>query len=148
MLAPQGFTWHCDACGTQDVAVYDFMADTVAWSGKGDGSLAYAGPELKPGPYLVRIGSREFSFTVADAKAQERVKQARSAADEARQGLEKQGVNDVAALVSIPAGVYLRSGMPSEALWLVDSALAAHPDDAALKDLRADYERQAGLARP
>jgi len=130
------------------VQVYAFLEDKVAWTGSGQGSLDYAGPQLAPGPYLVRIGSREFSFTVADSDQQERVKQARAAADEARERLEQQGVDDVAALVSIPAGVYLRSGLPSEALWLVDAALAEHPDSDPLKALRADYERQAGLARP
>ena len=148
VVAPQGFTWRCAGCGEQPVEVYAFLDDAVVWTAKGSDTLRYGGPPLAPGPYLLRVGTREFSFTVADQAHQERVKQARTAADEAMAGLRSQGVDDVAVLISVPAGVYLRSGMPSEALWLVDDALVKHPEDAELKALRIGYERQAGIAAP
>lgn len=148
VLAPQGFTWQCRDCSKQSVEVYDFLGDRVAWKSRGNGFVAYDGDNLTAGPYLVRVGTAEFSFTIADGDRQERVKQARAAADEARDALERDGVTDIAALVSIPGGVYLRSGLPSEALWLVDAALAEHPDNLDLLALRAGYERQAGVARP
>lgn len=148
VVAPQDIRWSCDACGEQSVEIYAFLEDKTVWTGKGDGMASYAGPPLAAGPYLVRIGSREFSFTVADQATRERVNLARAAADTASEDLKSQGVADAAALVSIPAGVYLRSGLPSEALWLIDDAIAEHPKDAALQELRASYERQAGLAQP
>lgn len=148
VLAPRDIRWTCDGCGAQQVEVYAFLADEVVWTGQGAGAVAYAGPALDPGPYLVRIGAREFSFTVADKQTAARVNQARAAADEAREGLKSQGVEDVAALVSIPAGVYLRAGLPSEALSLIDQAIAEHPGNESLTVLRSHYERQAGLPQP
>lgn len=145
VVAPHRIAWRCDACGNQPVEVFDFMGDKTVWTGTGDGSVAYGGPTLGPGAYLVKVGTHEFSFTVAPTEEQERVKLARDAADAAVKGLEGQGVRDATALVSIPAGVYLQAGLASEALWLVDEALDAHPGDAALVDLKTTYERHAGV---
>ena len=146
VVAPHHIAWRCDGCGEQPVEVFDFMADKTVWAGKGTSVVPYAGPALGPGAYLVKVGTHEFSFTVAPAAEQERVKLARQAADAAVEGLAGEGVQDASALVSIPAGVYLRAGLASDALWLVDDALTAHPDDPGLLELRAAYERHAGVA--
>ena len=148
VLGLHDVAWRCEGCGEQTVQVHDFLADKVVWTGSGEGRLGYEGPALTPGPYLVTVGGRDFSITVAPAEDQERLKLARQAADEAMDGLRSRGIDDMASLISIPAGLYMRAGLASDALWAVDEALRTHPDDAGLRALRTRLERQAGIPVP
>lgn len=148
VLAPASIAWRCDGCGAQDVQVYDFMNDKVVWTGKGEGRVAYAGPALAPGAYVVSVGGNDFSFTVAPAEAQAELSKARRAADAAVQGLKAQGVDDVAAATSIPASVYVKAGLASEALWVLDAAVDRNPGNADLARMRTELEERVGIAEP
>ena len=146
IIAPTAIAWACDNCGTQQVQVYDFRADEVVWTGEGDGQVDYSGPELRPGAYYVVIGSRDYPFTVAPAEERARVEGALRALDGAAATLAEQGLDDPASRVALDVAVLLQAEMPTEALYRIDAALAAHPDDAALKAQRATIEARAGLA--
>ncbi len=141
LLRPRTIRWSCDDCGEQQVQLYDVRADRVVWSATGASQVTYDGPDLEPGAYYLQIGGDPYTINVAPAEERQRVTRALEAARAAAAGLE----DDPAAAVSLSATVYLQAGMPSEALYLVDAALAEHPDDPALEGLRADYETRAGL---
>lgn len=147
LLALQTIRWDCDACGEQPVEVYSFRADEVLWTGTGAGTVAYGGPALAPGPYAVRVGTEEYSFSVAKADTATQVQSAQRSAENAVTDLQGQGVTDAATLLSVPTAVYLQAGMHTEALYLVDQALAETPGDPGLTALQGTLEERAGVAR-
>jgi hypothetical protein len=145
VLRMQAISWHCGECGAQEVQVYDFLRDQVVWTGRGSGTVAYVGPALAPGPYLIRVGGLESSVTVLPTDEANKVDLAVRAATVAADGLRAEGESDPAVWTSVTASVYMHAGLPSEALWAVDRALLASPSNEGLRDLRALYERHAGL---
>jgi len=142
VLSPSVIRWHCDSCGPQVIDIYDLRADEVLWTGEGTGSVAYGGPELKPGAYYVHIGSRDFPFTVPPVEVQDRVKEALAMIDGAHTGLD---TGSVAARIGLEVGVLFAAELHSEALYRLDVAVEAHPDDPDLAKLKADFETRAGL---
>lgn len=140
-LGPHEIRWECGGCGPQEVRVQDLLEDSTLWTGTGDGSVTYDGPALPPGAYAVVLGGRDHVFTVADAPVQEKAREAAKAAEAAAAGL------DDAARAATVASVYLQAGLPTEALYTIDAALAAHPGDPTLTELRATFEARAGVGR-
>lgn len=148
IVAPKHFSWECGGCDPQTVTLTPLMGDDPVWTGTGTTSATYDGPALAPGPYLLRVGPREFALTVVDQARKRAIDDAIAQASAVTADLEAQGVSDAAALASIPATVYLRAGVPSEALWTLDAAVSASPDDAALQALHRSYEERLGLREP
>ncbi len=145
--SPRVIRWECDGCGEVEVQVYDFMNDKVLWTTKGTGQVDYAGPALEPGAYSVVVGGSDFPFSVPEKGQLDDVVAAREAADKQVDKLRKAGLDNEAALAAVPATVYLQAGMPSEALYTIDAALAVHPDDPELKALLGEFEKRAGLRK-
>lgn len=144
VLGPQNFAWACNGvCGEEQVSVYDFREDEVVWTAKGSGSVEYAGPELHPGAYTFMVSGREFAFTVAPPATRDSAEKARAAAMAAARALPA----DDPAAVAVPATVLYQAGLASEALWLIDQALAKRPENAELQAMRAEFEKRAGIAR-
>ncbi len=136
--------WRCDTCPTTQVSLYDLRNDVDVWTGEGTSLIAYDGPTLAPGAYLLALGDRDHAFTVVGAEDSQRLASLVEAASDASDELVGVGA-DIAARTSIVAAVYLQSGFPSEALYTIDQALIQHPDDPALQALRASFELRAGL---
>lgn len=136
--------WRCDDCGPQQVQVVDLLAGETLWTSEGHGSLAYDGPDLPPGAYSVVIAGRDHAFTVAEADRREQVRAAAKAARRAADDLPADA--GPAMRTAVVASVYLQAGLPTEALYVIDAALAEHPDDERLKALREAFEARAGLA--
>lgn len=144
VLRVPSFEWSCSGvCGDEEVSLYDFREDSVVWRGRGSGSALYAGPDLRSGAYAVQVSGREFAFTVASPAARDTAEKARAAALAAARALPP----DDPAAVAIPATVLYQSGLSSEALWLIDAALAKNPDNAELQAMRVEFEQRAGIAR-
>ena len=135
--------WAC-TCDPQTVSVYDFSTGEVVWTKQASGHVNYDGPALHPGAWSVNLGGHDFMFVVLSADEQKRVESARSVADSAAAKLKASGVSDPASLVALPAGIYAQADLPSDALWLVDQALVAHPGNADLLKLEDDYVKRAG----
>lgn len=134
----------CDGCGPVEVKLYDFGADRDVWRGRGGARIPYTGPALGEGAYLVGVGPREHAISVVSASERQEIEALVAAARSATDrwvGAEA----DPAARASVEAAVYLQAGFPSEALYTIDAALAAHPGDAALLELLRGYELRAGL---
>jgi hypothetical protein len=145
VIAPIAIAWRCEGCGPQKIEVHDLLEGQSVWSGTGTDTVAYAGPALAPGAYSVVLAGRDHAFTVVEADQRARAEQAVGAAREAAKEMAA-GVADAAAQTSVVASVFLQAGLPSEALYTIDAALEAHPDDAALVELREAFEAKAGLA--
>ena len=126
-----GFSWDCDGCGEQQVELTSFLDDSVVWTGSGTDSVTYAGPDLEPGPYAVKIGSHEFSFRVADEGQAEVMSLV-------------VGIDDPVLHAQAVAGLFAQSGFYSEALWTLDAARAEHDSDE-LEALTRELEKRAGL---
>ena len=147
VLAPAHIRWSCADCGEQEVQVYDFRADEVVWSGRGTDSVAYDGPALEPGAYYLQLLKRDYLFTVPPVEERDQLTAALVPVGAAVETLKTEGVTDAAVLVSLPGTVYMQAGMPTEALYLVDEALEATPEDAGLLELKKSYEERADGAR-
>lgn len=145
VLNAQTIAWTCGDCGEQSVQVYSFRDDEVVWTGAGTDQVAFGGEPLSPGPYSVTVGATEFSFTVAKKDLREQVAQSMPLVDSSVAQLKEQGVSDAAVLLSVPASVYLQAGLGTEALYLVDAALAESPQDPGLLELKKTLEQRAGL---
>lgn len=137
--------WACEGCGDEGVALYDFRNDRDVWRGVGERRVAYDGPPLEPGGYLLTLGERDHALTVASADEARELAELVAAATRAMDDLAGAGA-DAAARTSILASVQLQAGYPSEALYTVDAALVANPGDPHLLALQASLERLAGLA--
>ena len=134
----QDIAWSCADCGEQALELYSFMDDEVVWTGTGTGTAAYAGPQLSPGPYSLKVGGSEFAFKVLGPQ-DPALSQARSLTESVVGGLQP----DQALEAEI--GIYATAGFLSEALWRVDAALVQHPQDAELQALKSELEARAGL---
>jgi len=145
VLAPATIAWRCEGCGAQEVEIHDLLEDRSIWSGSGTGAVAYGGPALGPGVYSVVLDGRDHAFTVVEPEQRTKAERAVTAAREAATAMAAGGA-DPAAEVSVVASVFLQAGLPSEALYAIDQALEAHPDDASLLQLRETFESRAGLA--
>lgn len=143
VLAPADLRWECSGCGAVAVKVVDLLSGKVLWSGTGEGRAVYDGPRLEAGPYSVQLQGRDYAFTVVEPERRARIEAAAGMARSAAAGLEGA---DPAARASVEASVYLQAGLPTDALYVVDRALAQRPADPALKALRASLEARAGLA--
>ncbi len=139
--------WSCDGCGEQPIQVYDFRADEVVWEGAATGGVDYPGPALKPGAYYVVLGGRDFPFTVPPAEDRARVEGALATLGGAGASLTDPGLDAGLVKLGLEVAVLVAAEMPTEALYRIDAALAARPDDPDLLRLRADVETQAGLTR-
>jgi hypothetical protein len=136
--------WACDGCGELEVVVEDAREETVVWSSRGEGELLYDGPALGPGSYYLRLGGVDHLFRVAPADQAAEVRGALTAADAVGATLPD---TDPAARVGVATAVLLHEGLYTDALYLLDRALAEHPEDALLLQLLVDYETRAGLRR-
>jgi hypothetical protein len=144
LLELGGVRWTCDGCGELEVVVEDAREETVVWSSRGEGQLDYDGPALKPGSYYLRLGGVDHLFRVAPADQVEELQGALTAAAAVADTLVDA---DPAARVGITTAALLHEGLYTDALYRLDQALAAHPDDELLLQLLVDYETRAGLRR-
>lgn len=135
-------TWRCAACGNEQVTVSNLLTGDKVWSGAAKGSIAYGGPPLGAGAYAVTLGGPDFAFTVIDDS---RRTAATRAAEAARTAGAAMNNADEAARTSVEASVWLQAGLPTDALYVIDRARAAHPDDKGLETLQETFERRAGL---
>jgi hypothetical protein len=142
LLAPTAIRWTCNDCEEIEVSLYDFQADEVLWTAKGKGSATYDGPVLHPGAYYLTIAGRDHLVTVPPLEERTEIDLAISVVEEAALSLDGAAPAEV---VSLPASVFLQAGMVTEALYRIDAALEAHPDDPELQELRIEYETWAGL---
>ena len=126
-LAIGQIRWRCDACGAQPVEVRDLRADTVIWIGEGEEQLAYAGPPLAPGVYLLRVGGNDFNLRVTPAAAVEPLLAPLAS------------IEDPADRAASQAGALLLAGYPTDALAILEGA--------GLTDLVAETERLAGVGQ-
>ncbi len=138
-------SFRCGDCGDENVVLYDFRNDAEVWTAAGTGPIPYSGPELDPGAYLLGLGDRDHAITVVGPEERAEVEALLTAVRAAEQDLVGDGA-DQAASTSLVASVYLQAGYPSEALYVIDAALALSPDDAALRELRDTFELRAGIA--
>ncbi|MBW2254695.1 MAG: hypothetical protein JRI25_08880 [Deltaproteobacteria bacterium] len=145
VIAPVSIAWRCDGCSAQEVQIHDLLEGRTVWSGTGTDAVQYAGPALGPGAYAVVLDGRDYAFTVVEPEERVRAEQAVGAAREAAKEMVAGGA-DIAAHTSVVASVFLQAGLPTEALYAIDLAVEAHPDDASLAELRATFEARAGLA--
>ncbi|MED5374045.1 MAG: hypothetical protein VX899_23710 [Myxococcota bacterium] len=143
VFALQSIQWRCaetaqgQPCPEIPVEVYSFMDDAVLWTAAGAGSVDYAGPELPPGPYTVRLSGVDFAFKVASAGEKEQVQSAVQTASQAGSALSQ--VDQL----SLVVGLYAQSGHLSEALWALESGMKAQQAPE-LDALQATLETQAG----
>lgn len=145
VLSLASIRWSCEGCGTQKVQVYDFRADEVVWEGAGEGAIEYPGPALKPGAYYVVLAGRDFPFTVPPAEDRTRVEGALDTLGGAGDDLKEPGLDASLIRLGLEVAVLVAAEMPTEALYRIDAALLATPDDVDLLRLRTDVESQAGL---
>ena len=140
--------WH-SGNGPMTVEIHEMMTlfESI-WSGTGTGSAVYDGHPLRPGEYAVLLDGKYLPFVVASAEEQAEITEAITEVSAYAVALEKSGVTDGAALLSLPAALYLQAGMPTEALYLVDAALKQKPQDPGLLKLRGSLEKRSGLQRP
>ncbi len=143
LTAPRALSWRCGGCGEQAVTISDLLTGDEVWRGRGDDEVDYGGPPLSAGAYALTLQGRDFAFTVI-GDAQRRT--AERAAQAARQAAAELAGADLGARTSVEASVWLHAGLASDALYVVDEALVAHPDDASLIALRRALEQRAGLA--
>jgi hypothetical protein len=148
VLHPSTISWRCaPACdGEQELEIYNFREDETVWTGSGSSGLLYDGPALKPGSYLLKVGPGSFSFTVPKKAEREMIDSAKEEAERGVKALKAQGVTDPAALTEVVVAIYWQAGLSSEALYHIDRAIATHPNDEQLQQLRRQYEARAGLA--
>jgi hypothetical protein len=140
--------WHSEG-GPMTVEIHEMMTlfESV-WSGTGTGRVVYDGGPLEPGEYAVHLDGKYLPFVVASAKEKAASAAALAEVSTHATALEKSGVSDRAALLSLPAAIYMQARMPTEALYLVDAALEQKPQDPGLLKLRTDLEKKAGVQRP
>ena len=133
--------WSCDGCGVVEVRVEEAREETVVWSAEAEGQVSYGGPALTPGTYYLRVGGKDHVFHVPPDEDRARV---RAALDAAR-GASAELADDPAAALALSTAVLLHEGLLSDALSLVDQAVAEAPYDPQLQALLDDYETRAGL---
>ncbi len=136
VLAVQDIRWACEKCGEQEVEIVDFLEGETVWTGKGTGAVTYDGPALTGDSYQIVIGDERFTIYVADAEKKKLLEQATEAAE----GSDDAVADDAAAALSVKTALYTHVGFPTEALYLVDSAIAKNPGDASLIALRDGLE--------
>jgi hypothetical protein len=136
VVAVKDIRWACEKCGEQEVQVVDFLAGETVWTGKGTGSVAYDGPALTGDTYQIAVGDERFTIYIANAEKRKLLDQATEAAEGSDDGV----ADDAAAALSVKTALYTHVGFPTEALYLVDAAIAEKPDDASLVALRDGLE--------
>jgi len=127
VLALGEIRWTCQACGTQDVSLVDLRADSTLWTARGEGSVTYGGPALRPGTYVVRVGTTESALRVP----------ARTEADALVAAAHLDAIADPTDRAAALGGTYLLAGYPTDALAVLEGA--------GLTDLVLETERLAGL---
>ena len=133
--------WVCDDCGAVDIRVEEAREERVVWSAEAEGQVAYDGPELAPGTYYLRVGGRDHVFHIPPDEDRARV----HAALEAARGASADLADEPAAALALSTAVLLHEGLLSDALSVVDEAVAGAPYDPQLQALLDDYETRAGL---
>jgi len=141
LLQLQTVRWACDGCGELEVRVEEAREEFLVWSARAEGQIDYDGPELAPGSYYLRVGGRDHVFHVPPDGNRDRIRAALEAARVAAEPL----ADDPAAALALSTAVLLHEGLLGDALYLVDEAVAASPDDPQLQALLDDYEVRAGL---
>ncbi|MFZ5482346.1 MAG: hypothetical protein ACOZNI_36630 [Myxococcota bacterium] len=131
LLTFEEVRWRCDACGPQKVELVDMRTGSAAWTKDGEGSVRYDGERLRPGPWVAKIGGREFSFVVASDD--DRMAFARSL-----DAANLETVKDPADTAQLAVGLHLLAGYPTDAL-----VIAERKKDAALV---AEIEKRYNLA--
>lgn len=129
--------WSCSPCADTPVAILSMTAAAPVWTSHGEGTVRYDGEPLWPGWYLLQVGGDSFTFQVVEEAERKAVAAAFSVVTPPDA--------DAASLATIPAALWLQAGMPSEALYVLDRARAAYPDDAELTRLSAEIESRAGI---
>ena len=105
------------------------------WSGQGELQVEYSGPKLEEGEYAIKIKDKYITFMVATKDDASSVEAALVEAQKLSSSLSKSDQ------IAIQAGIWAQAGMPSEALYLIDDALKASPEDKDLMDIQRSYER-------
>lgn len=126
-LALREVRWRCDACAAMAVTVSDAHGGGVVWKGTGDHAVAYGGPALAPGTYVVSVGATEQSVRIV----------ARTEADAAIAAAHPDAIPDAADRAAAIAGALLLAGFPTDALATLEQA--------GLTELAAQTERLAGV---
>lgn len=119
--------WSCAACGPQNVILTNLYADSAGWTGRGEGRVAYDGPPLGPGTYVVTVGTRELAVRVV----------APDGADAALAAAHPDRIADPQDRAAVIAGTLLLAGFPTDALRTLEAA--------GLTNLVTETERLAGL---
>ena len=139
MVMLREIRWRCGECDPLTVEVLGLPGAESLWTGTGTGAVSYDGPTLVPGTYGVRANDQIYAFVIAPAATQQEVA---AAADQARALARELPLPE---RTSVEAGVWGYLGMPTEALSVIDRALAQTPNSTELQALRRSYESAAGL---
>ena len=145
VLALQEIRWKCDGCGPMSVEVVDFLEGTTLWSGKGEGLVAYDGPPLTGDGVQIAVGDERFTVYRADDAKRKNLERVQAAAVAPMQSLEAS--KDEVGSTSVLAGLYVHIGLETEALYLADAAVRAHPDEAGFVQLRDGLEQRVFASR-
>ncbi|MCB9777741.1 MAG: hypothetical protein H6742_04190 [Alphaproteobacteria bacterium] len=144
VLSVDALAWRCpDGCDGLAVELAPFPAGDQVLSCT-ETPCAVPADALAPGTWAVQAHGRPVAaFKVAEPDQAAELQALVQAGDAAAEALPP---DDPAGRASVQAAVRWRAGLPSDALQLLDRAVAAHPDDGALSRLRDAYEARAGLA--
>lgn len=129
--------WACAPCVDTPVTLLSRTAAEPVWTGHGAGSTRYDGQPLWPGEYSLQIGGDLYNFRV--------VEDSEHIAVAAALDVTPPADTHPATLATIPAAIWSQAGMPTEALYLLDRARAAYPEDAELLRLTTELETRAGI---
>jgi hypothetical protein len=142
----QSVQWtECDGC---TLHIMDPADGSIVWSTEVSPAM-YTGPALRPGAWDLELGGAPYTFVVLGEAERQTLEAARAGADLAVDALGLQGVTDPSVLAAIPAAMYLEVSLPTEALYVLDAAIAAHPGNGDLLRVRAEFEdRIRGMSAP
>lgn len=135
ILSLSNIQWQCYDCGEQEISLIN-MADfpTTIWTSKGTGSATYAGNPLPPGEYAFVITGDYVGFRVLSLVEKREIEEAVQQAK--NMSKELSFVDKVA----VEVGVWWQSGVATEAMYILDTAVSAHPQDQELLDMQKMYQ--------
>ena len=131
--------WECDDCGLQKFELYD-ETFTPLWEGSDSEQIAYTGPALAPGEYVLSVDGNYHGFTIVAA---EKGKEIEDMLAEIRKGSKTSEIERI----YTQAALYYQAGLQGEALVILDQAIEANPKDESLKELLKSYEANLGLEK-
>ena len=139
-------TWACPAdaggCPESEVSIAPFMGGSAnLWEGRGAGRVAPELDSLPVGPLVIRIGDRSFMVQGATEARQTELRSFLAYAEGASSEL---AFSEQASTV---ASLLWPLGFRTEALWYLDRAADADPEEVAgFAELLSRYERLAGVS--